>query len=201
MDRRSNFWNLISMEGVILQIWDLFENKKIIIVDYLIWLFWPPKPSPSLFFLFNHIFSLCIFQLLSQTLILALPIHNTYVFTPRFASWICLTLIFLYRQSPVHLSLDLALSISVLDSLFEVFFIVAWSSLKFHSVVMAESKLDLPEDLIGSRPSDQSWISKGNLLLFWILIHYCLYWFTLIVWMWLYYAATPTLLSRSVFTM
>ncbi|KAG6426704.1 hypothetical protein SASPL_110931 [Salvia splendens] len=27
---------------------------------------------------------------------------------------------------------------------------------------MAESKLDLPEDLIGSRPSDQSWISKAS---------------------------------------
>lgn len=31
---------------------------------------------------------------------------------------------------------------------------------------MAESKLDLPEDLIGSKSSDQSWIPKGNPWLF-----------------------------------
>ena len=86
----------------------------------MIWLFWPPKPSPSLFFLFNHIFSLCIFQLLSQTLILALPIHITYAYIPQFASGIFLTLIFLYRHSRIHFSLNLALTIC----LFRVWFAV-----------------------------------------------------------------------------
>lgn len=46
--------------------------------------------------------------------------------------------------------------------------IVTSNSLRYRFVVMAESKLDLPEDLIGSKSSDQSWIPKGNPWVFYL---------------------------------
>lgn len=145
------------------------QNHKIVIPDYLIWLFWPPKPSPSVFLFPAHLLSLslCIFQLLTQTLILALPIH-----TPMYTSvnlllesvspWIVSVASHRFTSRSISLSVSLFvfhLRDSSLRSL-----IVPWNFVKYQFVEMAESKLDLPEDLMTSKPSDQSWIPKGKSL-------------------------------------